>query len=359
MAEIVRKTFEITDLQDNITLSKSEYSEIGHSTTNEAHLNWKFLKSPYQPVDATLMIENGVLIGRSMRHRRPFYLGAEEPVLTGATIFDVLVKSNNRNALSILNLIKQGSDLSDVDLILHGSNEQSLPIYSKLLKYPVAFSLNARGLPLRVSSFLKKITGFGPPFLNIFMVPLHLLIFIFAKIFGLLTNINFFNSPISTEEMDRVHRDFRSVAGPHFQRDKKFVKWRYHSGPIFNARLVNIYKGVDILGYVALRNVHFEDVNLGLVIDVQLRRKLNFLERWAFTFGLIQRLMKGKPDAVVVLANFNNSMLQNWFGFPFFTIPEKHLPHSNPIFALTENEKIIASQRLASTYLTLADLDYF
>ncbi len=69
--------------------------------------------------------------------------------------------------------------------------------------------------------------------------------------------------------------------------------------------------------------------------------------------------MIGKTDAVVVLANFDNVMLDNWFGFPFFSIADRYLPHSNPIFVLTENKKIITLEKLASTYYTLADLDYF
>lgn len=359
LTRIIQKIFEINDLSDHVALSKTEYSEADHNTVNESHLIWKFYDAPYQAVDSTLMMDGEVLVGRSMRHRRPFSIGGEDKALVGATIFDVLVAAKNRNALSIIQLIKKGSELSDVDLILHGSNPFSYPIYSRLLKYPVAFCLSARGLPIRLAAPLKKLFGFGPSFLNIFVLPLHLLVFSVATICGMIARLKFSNSPISTFEMDHIHEDFRSIAGPHFIRDFEFAKWRYKVGPVFNARLIKISKGSENLGYAAVKNVNFEGINLGLIIDLQLRRKLTLLEKLAFNFGIIVQLMKDKPDAIVMLANFSNPMLKNWIGFPFFTIPDKYLPHANPIFALMKNDKKSLMEKLSSTYFTLADLDYF
>jgi hypothetical protein len=40
-------------------------------------------------------------------------------------------------------------------------------------------------------------------------------------------------------------------------------------------------------------------------------------------------------------------------------IPEKFLPHSNPVFALIGSDKMRRQRMLGSTFMTLADMDYF
>ncbi|MEP2944646.1 MAG: hypothetical protein ABJN11_10410 [Lentilitoribacter sp.] len=357
--EIKKKKIQFGDLDEQIELSKTEYPDDHFITTDKNHLSWKLLEAPYGAIDATLMFDKDQMVGRSFRQQRPFLVSHEAPPIQGATIFDVLIAEKSRNALATLNLIKQGSDLSDVDLILHGSNEFSHPLYSKLLRYPVAFSLTLKALPLRIANPLKKLVGFGPSFLDVLASPLHLLILLCFKLFSIFTNIQLSDDEISQENQEIIHLEFRSIAGPHFQRDNKFFKWRYKTGPIFNAKIVGIYKKRELLGYAALKQASFEGVKLGLVIDLQIRRELSYAERKAVTFGLVAQLVKNKTDAVAVLANFENKLLSRMFGFPFISIPDRFLPHENPIFVLTEIKDGNPLDGLRNTYYTLADLDYF
>ena len=347
------------DIDTHIQLSKSEYKTVGHVSTNAAHLKWKFCDAPYGPMVATMMLLDQKLIGRSMRHSRPFLLNSSGKQIIGTSIFDVLVAPKNRNALTSIEIIKAGTNLHNTDLILHGSNQYSFPIYSNFFKYPIVFSLTAKGVPIRPANLLNKLFGFGPKILDSISSPLRWAIRGISKCCSALSGLKLMNEPLTNSELADLHERSKILAGPHFLRDVEFTKWRYDTGPIFNARLTKIVLGTELIGYVALKATSFEGVNLGLIVDVQITQKLNFSQRLAFNFGVVSDLLNEKPDAVVILANFYNDTLKHLIGFPFLTVPDKYLPHPNPIFAICKENSPDLLEKLRKTHYTLADLDYF
>ena len=111
-----------------------------------------------------------------MHQARPFSLEPGDPKLFCPPIFDLLIVTEHRNALVTIELAKGGSKLDGIDQILTGSNDFSYPIYSALFKYPVAFSLTAKGIPLRPANLLKEVVGIGPRILDWMFFPFRLLI---------------------------------------------------------------------------------------------------------------------------------------------------------------------------------------
>jgi hypothetical protein len=346
-------------MHDQIELSKKEYSDEHLVTVDLQHLSWKFLNCPYEAVDATLMYKDDKLVGRSIRQFRPFHLSQTRKTMRGATISDLLISKESRNALSTINLIKKGSELNELDLILHGSNKYSLPIYSKLLKYPIAFSLSFKAVPIRIARPLKKYLGYCPFSVDILTLPLRVLVLLISKFLGKLTKLRLSNETIPTNDLNEIHIGFRKIAGAHFQRDAQFFGWRYKEGPIFNADILGIKKDNKVVGYVAHKYTEFEGIKWGLVIDIQICRELKYIERAALKFGILAENLKYKVDAIGMLANFNNNVLSSIFSFPFLSIPNRFLPHPNPIFVLSNFEDEKQIDELKNTFYTLADMDYF
>lgn len=357
LVTLERRPFAADDIDRHIALARTQYAEA--NVTDPAHIRWKLLACPEGPAQATMLMADGRMVGRSMRHARRFFLSADAPALRGASISDVILAPDHRRADLLIRLIKSGSDLSDLDLILHGSNEFSDPIYRKLFKYPIAFSLTARGFPIRLARPLKKLAGFGPGILDFLAWPWRALVRAKSWVVGGLAGIDLRESVISDAEYDALFAGFETVAGPHFRRDKAFARWRFETGPLYNARVLRLTARGLLIGYVAMRLVEFGGLKLNVIIDIAVSRPLRGLEGLALAMKMLGRGSAQKADVVVTLANFGNPVLRSAVGFPFVTIPEKFLPHANPVFALISGDKTRCLPILGSTFMTLADIDFF
>jgi hypothetical protein len=351
-----RRPFSAGDVDAHIALARTEYTEA--NVTDADHIRWKFLDFPEGPARATVLMADGQLVGRLMRQARPFYFSADEAALKGAQIGDLIIAPEHRRADVFIRLLRAGSEISDVDLILHGSNETSDPLYRKLFKYPIAFSLTARGFPIRLARPLRKLAGFGPAFLDVLAWPWRALLRATSWAAGGLARLDLKPGSIPEGELDGIYAGFEKFAGPHYRRDGRFARWRFESGPLYNAKLHRISAGGRLVGYVALRDVDFEGVRICAIIDIALVRPLKGLEGFALAMKMLAR-GSARADAVVTLANFANPVLRKAVGFPFVTIPERMLPHANPIYALVNGDKTKRLPALAGTFMTLADIDFF
>lgn len=357
MVTLERRPFAADDIGSHIALARTQY--VDANVTDPTHIRWKFLTCPEGPAQATMLVSDGRMVGRSMRHARRFFLSASEPALRGGTICDVILAPEHRRADLLVRLIKSGSDLSDLDLILHGSNEFSDPIYRKLFKYPIAFSLTARGFPIRLARPLKKLSGFGPGILDVLVWPWRALVRAKSWVVGGLASLDLREGVITDAEYDDIFAGFEAIAGPHFQRNKEFARWRFETGPLYHARIFRLMAGGRLIGYVAMRLVEFGGLRLNVIVDVAVSRSLRGIEGLALAMKMLGRGSGHEADVVVTLGNFGNPTLRRAVGFPFVTIPEKFLPHANPVFALIRGDKTRRLPALGSTFMTLADMDYF
>lgn len=347
---------EINDIDAHIALSRTAYSD--PRTVDPAHLHWKFVDCPDKPCLATSFHADGTLIGRSMRMDRPFVLSPSELIPKAGTISDLLLDPNFRRPDMMIRLVRAGSDLTEMDLILHGSNEYSLPIYEKLFKYPVVFRLTARGFPLRASRPLRKLFGVNLPWVDLMTTLWRGLFGGAASLIGRLSGITLEQGDISPAEFAQIYKSFETWVGPHFRRTAAFARWRFKDGPLFNARLMRVIRQGKLIGYVAIRDVDFEGLNLSVVIDIALADRLTSFQRTGLALA-IAAAGGDKADAVVALANFDNDFIKKTLGFPFVRLPDALLPHANPIFALVKSDRSRRLTMLGVTYMTLADLDYF
>lgn len=357
MVTLERRPFAADDVDSHIALARTHYE--GANVTDPEHIRWKFLGFPEGPVQSTMLMADGRMVGRSMRQARPFFMSADEPALRGASISDVIIAPEHRRADLLIRLIRSGSDLSDLDLILHGSNEFSDPIYRKLFKYPIAFSLTARGFPIRLARPLRKLAGFGPGILDILAWPWRALVRTKSWLVGGLAGLDLREGAILDAEFDAIFAGFEKVAGPHFRRDRAFVRWRFETGPLYDARILRLTAGGRLIGFVAMRSVEFGGLRLNVIVDLAVSRPLRGLEGLALAMKMLGRGSRHKADVVVTLANFENPVLRRAVGFPFVPVPEKYLPHANPMFALISGDKTKRLPMLGSTFMTLADMDLF
>jgi len=144
----------------------------------------------------------------------------------------------------------------------------------------------------------------------------------------------------------------------YFDRNPLFLKWRFIEGPLFNGQVKWIgFRGV-CFGYLVFKQVQLSGLNVCVLMDVVMRRKLTFMEGVAIKLLAVKFALDAASDALFTLANTNNSALE-WLGrFPFISIPDSLLPHPTPIF-IHASEEMYPLLNRKSIYLTLADLDYF
>ena len=98
---------------------------------------------------------------------------------------------------------------------------------------------------------------------------------------------------------------------------------------------------------------------MNVIVDLAVSRPLRRTEKSAMALKLLGRGSTQKADIVVTLANFSNTLLRSAIGFPFVTIPDRFLPHANPVFALVSGDKTRRLPLLRTTFMTLADIDFF
>ena len=94
-----------------------------------------------------------------------------------------------------------------------------------------------------------------------------------------------------------------------------------------------------------------------ILLDFQFREKLSFLEKINLKIKIIDISQKSNCDTIFTFGNKNNYMFKNILGYPFLNLPDKILPHGNPMFI--HNFDVNDSKKLANINFTISDFDYF
>jgi hypothetical protein len=327
--------------------------------TDKAHLRWKHLANPGgASTSVSARNAEGTLVGRSFLQPRRVSLSATRSC-SGATVTDLVVKPEERNAATMIAMTRAVRAPEGFDVVFHTSNEVSDVFYRKLFKFPVAFSLQAAGLPLGVAGPLKRIlpssqlVSFG----NLLASPWRLLIRAAATIAAAAGGLKF-GPPPEMKEQACIFQRFREYAGPHLERDKSFLRWRFTEGPLFRADVKWVWLRNECLGYVALKQVELAGLMIMVMVDCVLSRPLASGERVALKLMAARMAANARCDAIFTIANIANPALKWIDGFPFFRIPDKYLPHPTPIFVHASGEGRALLQR-GDLFFSLADLDYF
>jgi hypothetical protein len=349
--------FNKNKLSEHIAVAASVYSS--PEVIDPDHLLWKHLQNPYGPsTSVSLRNEMEDLVGRSFIQPRTFWV---TPSLScrGATITDLVIMPAERSAASLINMTRAIKSPDGIDVVVHTSNDSSDLIYRKLFKFPIVFTLAAAGLPLRVSNILKPHLA-NPTLrkaIEFLVSPWRWLLRASALVIGGISNVKFAAEP-SESVMSEIFEEYRKHAGAHFERSQRFLKWRFSEGPLFNGKVEWVWSQGECLGYLAFKQVTLGGLVVFVIMDAVLRRRLTLKEAIAIKFLAVRLAIDGPFDAVFTLANTENSALKWLKVFPFFYIPDRHLPHSTPIFihALNEHRSL---EKQADVFFTLADLDYF
>jgi len=345
------------ELVDHIAVGSSEYSS--PEVVNPDHVAWKHLDNPYGPsVSVSLRKESGELVGHSFLQPRMFCIGHGQ-VVSGATITDLVIVPAERIAAALIGMTRMAKSVECFDVVLHTSNHVSDVIYRKLFKFPVACTLVASALPLRVANALAAHVPIGwlRDGLDILVAPWRWLVKGAAALSGTVGRISFGVEPAASVA-DEIFEDFKGHAGPHFERNTAFLDWRFREGPVFKGQLLWVWCRRQCLGYIAVRKVSINGFDVLVVLDSVLRRPLNKLESVSVQLLCAREAVQAHCDAVFCLANQGNDALRWWSEAPFIRIPDSYLPHPTPIFVHTKGRSV-GKVFGAGVFLTLADLDYF
>lgn len=326
---------------------------------NVQHLRWKHLLGPYGPSNVVALRNTSKnLIGRSFVQPRKFCLSSSKSC-NGGTVTDLIIAPDQRNAVTLIAMTKEIKSPKGFDVVIHTSNEISDLIYRRLFKFPIAFTLSAVGLPIRIENILKPHCG-NPLILNLLEFLLKFWRISLTITSKIMNNLNGFSFSIEPPHQvsKEILNQFRQHAGCHFDRSIEFLNWRFLEGELFKGKVEWVWVHGKCIGYIAFRSVKVGELQAFVLMDAVFNRPLSKLEGVIIKFFMARLAVIHSCDVVFVLANMKSSALKWLKGFPFVSIPDKRLPHSTPIFIHASKEfQDLESQD--DMFFTLADLDYF
>jgi hypothetical protein len=293
-----------------------------------------------------------------MLQPRPFRDAAGERH-QAALVVDVVIAPGHRSALTLIQLLRAQMQAGDFELLIHTSNETSDPIYRKLLRYPVAFELKAFGLPLRSGNAVRKLWGRSVPGIDVLTAAWRGGLLAAAMAGRAAARLSVAEGLPPGEVFESIMAGFRRQVGPHFDRSLDFLRWRFSEGPLFSGTLATLRIGGTPRGYLAWRTLELEGMTFFVLMDVALSSPLRAGERWALWLELARRAGAAGADLLFVMLNPGNPLLASLAGPPLLAIPDRLLPHPSPIFVHARSPALEPLRESRSTYLTLADIDYF
>ena len=217
----------------------SEHIEVGATVyaTPEVidikHLCWKHLLGPYGPSNiVALRSASRNLIGRSFIQPRKFWISFSK-YCNGGMITDLVIAPDQRNAVTLIAMTKEIKSPKGFDVVIHTSNEISDLIYRKLFKFPIAFTLSAVGLPIRIGNILKPHCA-NPLILNLLEFLLKFWRMSLTITSKIMNNLNGFSFSIKPPHQvsKEILNQFRQHAGCHFDRSIEFLNWRFLEGEL-------------------------------------------------------------------------------------------------------------------------------
>jgi hypothetical protein len=357
MAQISVRTFTDKDLPDFLALSQSEYGT-STATTDESHIRWKHLASPFGASAYICLNEADRVVGRVLVQPRPLCTATKE--LAAASVMDLLIDREHRTTPgNFIQLTRATRDATGFQLIYHTSNEKTFPLYSKLLRFSNPFSLSAYGFPLRIAGILASHIGCKVGWLDRLTAPWRGLLTLLSVIVGKLARLDVAPTPIGDDELATLSLKCLQRAGPHLARTNTFLKWRFTDAPQWPATVHRVTHKGKFMGYVATRRVELNGMVHWVLMDMLLDVDMPLITRIALRLWLIRQAAAAGADALFTMVNYGSAVARTAVGFPFIPIPERLLPHATPIFIRECSAEGKTQETDGTFHLTLSDLDYF
>lgn len=354
--DITFDNFSEKEIVDFIKLSRVEYGDLPTVTSFE-HIKWKHVENPCGSSLAVNLRDNKTIVGRLMLQRKIFYVDKKEvPV---AFITDALVHPDYRrpsgNFLSLMNSIK---NIKDIALIFHTSNNKTEGIYSKILQFNNPFSLKGFGLPLSLKKIFSKKNNIKNSVFNILNLPYKIALQAMINFVGFFSSINLTDINPSDNIFKKFCNDTYKKNNFLTARNKEIVQWRFENSPFWKAQLLHIYKDKKYCGYVVWRQVALNDLNFFVIMDFLLD-ELSVMQNFYLRCLLVKKAIKLNCNIIFTLLNPRSLISKKFLGFPFVQVPDKILPHANPIFVHANDKFFSSLEKNDSLHITLSDLDYF
>lgn len=356
MLEVRNRPLDASDIDAQLALARTAYDD--PLAVDRGHFWWKHGLNPCGPSVAVGLFDDERIVGRSLLQRRDFRIDSKT-TRRAALVTDLLIAPDYRSTQNFLSLVAGQSD-TGVDLLIHTSNQNSDILYRRLLEYPVAFNLKAFALPLRGRRILQSTFGAAmPEIAEALSYPWRVLLRGGAALISRLAGLHLEEGLPDEAEFERSMKRFHSIAGPHFDRTYAFLQWRFERGPVFRGRIETLRIRGEVQGYVAWRNLTLEGLEFLVLMDMALAAPLSPLAHWALCLELAERGAETGADLIFVMVNPANKLLAPFADLPLIPVPDSRLPHLTPLYVLPQREELRSLQTDASTYLMLADIDYF
>ncbi|EIM25607.1 hypothetical protein [Microvirga lotononidis] len=344
-------------IPDHVALAQTTYSD--PTTTEPNHFWWKHGLGPDGPSISVNLYNEDKIVGRSVIMPRGFRLTPATTCRAGL-VADLLLEPGHRSALNFISLVRGQPKAPQIDLLVHTSNETSDLLYRKFLRYPVAFNLKAYGIPIRFHNLANKVAGRKiPRALEALAAPWRVTLRAAAAVGEKIDRIRFDAGLPSEDEFNSILDGFRVVAGPHFERSTAFLRWRFQEGPIFNGHIVTVRSRDQAIGYFVWRKLTLSGLEFIILMDIAFSSQITTSLRRALWLYLCRLGIHEGADVVFTMVNPTNPALARLVARPLIPISDSHLPHPTPIFLLPQNRDLAWLQGYGSTYMTLADIDYF
>lgn len=355
--KIVFKRFDENEVANFIRLSEVEYGQ-QENVTNADHVRCKYLQTPYGPSTAIILECADEVVGRAILQPRLLYLsGKQVPV---AFVNDALIHPDFRrpvgNFISLMNSIRKASNFS---LVFHTSNNTTENIYKNLFRFTWPFSLKPFGFPLNLRKVGFKAFKFDSPLFDLIAVPFRYLLLFVCGVTRII--FKFKTTEVEPEKsiLDALCQEEAVKNDREMVRDSKFLEWRYSTSALWKAKILYLYCGSRLCGYVVLRNVELEGLRFTVIMDFSLNEDFNPIQLLCLRFSIIHTAQTQGDDMVFTLLNPETKASKKFIGFPWVKIPEGLMPQRTPIFIHINNPAMADLENQSNIHVTLGDLDYF
>lgn len=348
-----KKNFSEKDITDFIDLSINDNLR-SEGMKDQKNVRWKFIENPLGPANYFFFKNKDKIVGRILSAHYPGKLVLNKKHVAYFCLSDLYIDKNNRQISNLKNLYFKCINETK-GIIFHSSNENSEKFYTKILGLKIYFKLFSCGLPIST----KPVKGYKF-LLSIFykvLIKCNNLFIIFIK--NLLNakklKIKISENLIFDEEMENLLKENYDKGESFFYRDKSFFKWRY---ALYKKKfLIKVYKQNELIGYLTLIKSNVLNLKNLILLDFQFKKTLSFIDKIKIKLEIINIGKNQDCDTIYTFGNKKNKMFLNILGYPFFNLPDKILPHSNPMFV--HNIGDLDSDDIEKVNFTISDFDYF
>jgi hypothetical protein len=336
-------------------LSANEFGDDA-LVANPSHLRWKFLDNPAGPSAGVHLYSEGELVGRYVLLPRLFTSGGN--VHRAAISVDVLIDSRHRRLDVLMRLLSALKRLSDFDLLLTITpNAAGWQVAKRFAALPECFDFDVAAAPIGPAEILHA-RGTLPwrglaraadwPWRGITAA-----ITAFGGLFGRFRVTEQWPTRPALDALLAAAASDRLLVG---DRSYDFLDWRFRRAPSFKYDVQFLYRGNDLVGYLASRRTRYEAYDCRFLVDAFGLPDLTRRD-WAGALGpLLSREARSGAAMAMMFTSPDCGSMSALMMPPFLRVPSRFLPRRMTVFGrwLQSPGPALDQQSL---YLTLADYD--